>query len=172
MEHYPLILVIVAVPDPHAPCTVTGTRSPISLRLLRGRCLRPACATRKFAQVRNVRDLLDDALHGMPGLAGGGRGVGVGDLLIHPRRKVVECALHEGALAVAGAEEGGVDDEEEKATCRVSALRKRVLQKKRPTFGERKGRHQYAEPQRDLEPRDEAHRRVVVLLDEAPDRIG
>lgn len=82
------------------------------LRLLGGALL---LSTDILADVRSIASLADDALEGAPGVAGCGRGALVGELGIDAGGQRVDGLLDEAALCNAGAEEDGVDSEEDPA---------------------------------------------------------
>lgn len=95
------------------------------------------------------------ALDALPDLSEGwGCGLGA-DEGVDAGFELLELVLDEGALGEAGAEEDGVDGEEDPGA-----------------GGEDDGGEEDAEPEDDLEEGDKAHGCVVVLLDEPPDVVG
>lgn len=100
-------------------------------------------------------ELAGAILDAVPDLAGGGgRALGA-DERVDAGAELGHGALDVGALRVAGAQEDGVEDEQDPR----AAL-------------EQNGRQQDAAPQQDLEGRDNRHAGVVVLLDKGANLVG
>jgi len=99
--------------------------------------------------------LADEVLGGVPGAAEGGRRALVLEVAIGAGGELRNGALHEAALLEARAHERRVHQQQDP--------RPALEQHRRP---------QQPEPQEHLQHRHQRHARVVVVLDEAPDRVG
>lgn len=104
--------------------------------------------------IGGIRGLPDDVLEGSPGLSGGRWSALVSELGVDAGSELSDGSLDEAALCVAGAEEYGIDNQQN------------------PSSGlEEKGGSKDTEPQGDFENSDESHAGIVVLLDELADGV-
>ena len=105
--------------------------------------------------VGEISSLLDTALDGLPSLANDWWHVlSVGDG-VTAGAELVDGALDKGTLVEAGAEEDGVDDDEDPGA-----------------LLEENGGAEEAEPEHDLEDGDDGHAEVVVVLDKITDGVA
>jgi hypothetical protein len=115
------------------------------LRLLGARSL---LATNILLQVSSIMSLFDEALDRVPCLPGDWWCGLIGQRGINFRGQVLHALLHKGALSVTGAEESGIQDNEDPCT---------LLEE---NCGE-----EDAEPKGDFEEGDESHGAIIVVFD-------
>lgn len=121
------------------------------LRSLLGRASTAGVA----AQLGGIAELASVVLDGIPDLAGDGRGALGGHERVDPDGKLAERGLDVAILGVSATEEDGVETEKDPG----AAL-------------EENGRQNDAEPEQNLEARDDGHGRVVVLLDKGANSVS
>ena len=98
--------------------------------------------------------LSDESLDSFPASSYSWWGRLVGKARVSPGGAVGHSILDEAALCVAGAEESGVDDDQDPGS-----------------FLEHDGGEQEAEPEGDFESGNDSHRLIVVVLDEFTDGV-
>ena len=120
---------------------------------LRG-LLRDSSAVQMLVNIRSRVELSGTTLDTLPDLTGDRRGALRTDQIVDLGLEQAEALLDVAALGETSADEGGVDGEQDPA----AAL-------------EEDGGQEQADPEQDLETRDNQHGCIVVLLDEAANGI-
>ncbi len=113
------------------------------------RLLRDGGAVDVLVDIGRGMELSRGRLDGLPYLTGPGRGALGTDKVVEAGLELGERVLDVAALSIAGAEESGVDSEQDPR----AAL-------------EENGPQNKANPQQNLEPRNDRHGAVIVLLNE------